>query len=339
MNRAYLFVILFIISFILTSCKKDDGIVTPVVTNYTICYMNKGLYLNDINNTNPKNISASPQEADYYPQWSPDGKSIICRHDVSFGGPLTYVYNVKNGTYINLIADGKGSGSFPFWSPDGRAVVSYRRNEDNLKATYIMNPDGSNKKRILNFEPKKIYFYNDSYNFVYLDDTKLYKTNVDGTNNEFIYDFMKIAVQGFNPNTGEILVVKDSVISLFNINTKEYKGVYTEETGFTVFQVLFSNNYSKIAFVEHSDNIEYLSILENNKKKRLVEIPLTTKLVLFSYEHMAFSPDNNYLAFSIIKYETGTYVSFTNHLYIVDITTGKQYSLGQGHCPSWNPSM
>ena len=33
----------------------------------------------------------------------------------------------------------------------------------------------------------------------------------------------------------------------------------------------------------------------------------------------------------------GTWLSWKEYLYAVDITTGTLYSLGEGYCPSWNP--
>ena len=52
-------------------------------------------------------------------------------------------------------------------------------------------------------------FYSDSYSFLYvIDYTKVYKTNIDNTYNQFLFDFNQtfnqtINIQDFNPYTEE----------------------------------------------------------------------------------------------------------------------------------------
>ena len=104
-----LFVVLYLLftALCLTSCKEsiNDSVVNPVGSGYPLCYMNKGIIINDLSGANAKNISGSSGIGDYYPQWSPDGKYIIYRHDVGVFGPLTYVYKVSDGTYTNVTSD------------------------------------------------------------------------------------------------------------------------------------------------------------------------------------------------------------------------------------------
>jgi len=55
----------------------------------------------------------------------------------------------------------------PKWTPDGQLCVSYQRPIGSAAATYLMMPDGSGKRKILDPAPSAIYFYDDSYRFVY----------------------------------------------------------------------------------------------------------------------------------------------------------------------------
>jgi hypothetical protein len=111
----------------------------------------------------------------------------------------------------------------------------------------------------------------------------------------------------------------------------------TAEEGYTFFQLKYSNDYSKIALIEHSDNDEYLSVLENGVKKRIVRIPKSSPNIYFSFNPMQFSPDGKYIAYSKQVCNTGQWISWTEYLQVVNIATGEVKAIDQGLNPSWNP--
>jgi hypothetical protein len=209
-----------------------------------------------------------------------------------------------------------------------------------------MNVDGSEKKKILDISPT-IYFYQDGYTFLYVDETKIYKTNIDGSINEYIFDVQQtpnqnLTIQGFDPIPEEFLVMLstfDSVSALgkYSVRTRSLSVLLTAEVGYTIFQAEYSKDCSKIAFVEHSINDEYLSILDNGLRRRLVQIPTNSPPVSFSFIPAQFSYDGKYIAFSKQVFNSGPGISWKNELYAVNISTGTFDSIDVGHSPSWNP--
>jgi len=80
------------------------------------------------------------------PAWSPDGTRMAY---VSFQNkkPIVFVQNLSASRQPAPVANYRGSNSAPAWSPDGRqlAVVLTK---DGASQIYLMNPDGSNLRRI-----------------------------------------------------------------------------------------------------------------------------------------------------------------------------------------------
>jgi len=288
--------------------------------------------------TELQDISNYPY-GDDYSQWSPDGRYIVYSRSVSISGPLVIVYDKKNKTETNLTSDGGGASLTPQWAPNGKVYFAYQRPIGSTTATYLMNPDGSDKRKIWTLPS---YFYQDSYTFLYIDGTnKVYKTNIDSTINEFVLDLgtlnQYVAIQGFNPNTEELLISPKDTVGTYSIRTKSLAILLTAEGGYTFFQLKYSKDYSKIALIEHSDKDEYLSILQNGVKKRLLQIPASSPPVRFSYIPMQFSADGRYVAFSKQVYNSGQWISWRDDLYAVDINTDILYYIDEGRAPSWNP--
>lgn len=336
----YLSITLFFI--IIISCK--DKITDPFsIGGNVICYEKSynghwEIFTSNITGSNPQNISNYSGD-DEYPQWSPDGRYIV----YSRRGMVVAVYDTKNKSNTILTSDTMQAGQMPGWMPNGKIYFTYRGPFwASPWATYIMNPDGSDKRKILDLVASIIYFYSDNYTFLYVVDwTKVYKTNIDSTLNEFIVDIN--AIQGFNPYKEELLISQPTtdgiyVIGTYSIRTKNLVVLLTAEEGYTFSHLKYSKDYSKIALIEHSDKDEYLSVLENGVKKRLVRIPASSPPVYFSYQPMEFSPDGRYIAFSEQIFHSGQWVSFSTPLFIVDILDGALRQLDdEAHCPSWNP--
>jgi len=305
------------------------------------------IFTNNISGSNPQNISNYADDNEY-PQWSPEGRYIVYSRSVSINGPLVIVYDTKNKTEFNLTSDGGGASQMPQWLPNGKVCFGYPFFWAPYKGTYIMNPDGTNKKKILD-SVATIYFYQDSYTFLYVDGTNnVYKTNIDGTVNEFVYYLgtlnQYVAIQGFNPFTEELLIslkTTDSTdaIALYNINTKNVNILLASEKGYAFGQLRYSRDFSKIAFVEIETaskkyDEEYLSVLENGKKRRLVKL---TGDEWFDYNPMQFSYDGRYIAFSKNIYQSGQWVSWKSYLYVVDASNGTLHYIDEGISASWNP--
>ena len=87
---------------------------------------------------------------DAQPSWSPDGTRIaFTAHRV--GVPLVYVMNADGSNQVNVTQSATLDSSDAEWSPDGTTIAftSYARvgftNADDI---FLMNPDGSNIRRI-----------------------------------------------------------------------------------------------------------------------------------------------------------------------------------------------
>jgi Tol biopolymer transport system component len=80
--------------------------------------------------------------------WSPDGKRIAFMYRSS-GGGLVYdricVMN-SDGTDVKIVTAGPHDDA-PRWSPDGRKIA-FLSTRDGQPEIYVMNPDGSDQKRI-----------------------------------------------------------------------------------------------------------------------------------------------------------------------------------------------
>jgi hypothetical protein len=98
-----------------------------------------------------RNLTNTPDEIEYQPEWSPGGKSIAY---VTFKqtGDLAieqdiYVVNVTTLEKQRLTNTGDEYESLPRWSPDG-GRIAYLSVLDNVWYLNIMNSDGTGQKRL-----------------------------------------------------------------------------------------------------------------------------------------------------------------------------------------------
>ncbi len=353
----YRFVLLnsFLLVLLVAASSCHDSPVEPGIALFSdaLCYVKSSngywqIFTNNLLGTGAHNISSYAGD-DEYPAWSPNGRYILFQRKVQLYGPMVYVYDLSKETYTNLTADGGLSSALPRWTPNGKVVCAYQSPVGSPTATYLMDPDGAKKRKIRDGAASAVYMYPDEYTFLYVDGTKIYKTDLDKTRTELVFDQETtlgeyVAVQGFNANTEELLVVchptMDSlgVIGAYSIKTRTVRALLNSESGYQFFQLVYSPDCSAIAVVEHSNEGEYLSVLQAGVKRRLVHIPGTITNVgeCFSFNPMQFSPDGRYLAYSKMVFGSGQWVNWTDHLYVAEVSTGEERRIDKGYYPSWN---
>lgn len=325
----------------------------PITGNYQLCYDGYGkIKTNNISGSNPQvvSIDSISGQQDQTPQWSPDGRYIVYQSLIpGIGNPFVFVYDLQKGTHTNLTSDGGIASSFPHWTPNGKIYFSYQRPALSPAAMYIMNPDGTNKIKISDDSAAVIYFYSDSYTFLSVRGSAIYKTNLDGSLNELVLQLPPpgatqfINVGDFNPFTGELLVNTNTVqglssaIATFNAETKQMNLIFAD-SGFLLAGERYSKDYSKIVFCElnaMTKSDEFLCILENGTNRRLVELKGGAGSEWFDFNPMEFSPDNKLVAYA--KNVTHG-VTWTSYLYVVEISTGTTQYIDKGFYVSWNPA-
>jgi Tol biopolymer transport system component len=326
--------------------------------DYDLCYMkiangNWELFLNNIMGTNPKNITNWGEE-DSSPAWSPDGKSIAFQKFETTGAHL-FLYDTEKDTQIDLTHDFSFQSSQPQWLPNSDKIVYTFHRIGEKRFTYIIDSNGANNRKLLN-SAANIFFYNDSYNFIYkptgIDDSTDYCVFKADIYNTIFVDFIinlknigknYVDVYDFDPVKNKILILADpterflNFLVTYNIDSKKIDTVSVADSGWVYAGPKFSNDYSKIAVKEinFESSIKRLSLIEGEKKTVLYQLTDTTEWI--DFHPLAFSPDNKLLAFSKNIYGEGPFVWWTSYLYIIDIETKQLTFIDQGVDPQWNP--
>jgi len=354
----------------------DDFVVTSedtaiekniVLSQYAICYNNIidwgdpysldwEIFISDINGDSIKNISNHPEEDDYNPAWSPDGRYIAYRRDKSVGGCDIYLYDIIGDSLINLtndLADNE-SASSPSWTPDGEKIIYRYHKMGENRCQYIMNKDGSNKRKLSDWVR---FFYSDSYHFICNREDSIYKTDIDGVSNELLMDLDTLGeytvwIDDFNPDEETFLCHEDSadwtfcysfLIKTYNFKTAEIDTLTVADSGWIYIHPEYSNDYSKISMIEKyiydDKHIEKIVILENGIKKELVR--LTDKDEWIDSHSMVFSPKDNYLTYSKNINQGTNPVWWKSYLHIVNINTNEIRFIDEDKavCPQWNPLL
>lgn len=352
------FTILIAFTFIYQGCKDNPAEGGPFSV-YEIAYHkwvnnNWEIYLNSLSGNTPKNISNFGYE-DSDCMWSPDGKSVAYTHMVKRDADI-YLFKIETNENINLTPDETYDAQTPVFSPDGKSILfSYLKILD-PPCTYIMKSDGSDKRKLLDFEAK-VYFYSDSYNFLYwpaltLDDREkcIYKTDVDRTYNEQVLDLRNLAqdyatVFDFNPHENKLLILasdaqnKPNFIITVDAASKAIDTLIKASEGHTFSTLRYSHDFSKIALYEWSDDYKTMRLCLYDVKtkvlKYLVEIPSSEGLL--NFRPPEFSPDDKYLAYVKSVYQSGGGLSWKSYLYVMELNTGKIQYIDEADDPHWNP--
>lgn len=332
-----------------------DSIDNPGIANSpenAICYIKEincrwSLCLNSLSGSHFKNISNDKQVDSYPASFSRDGKLIVFSLD-----PIIFSYDTDAGS-LSTITTEYPYASQPEWSPGGNKIIYQYRNTQGKYFTYTMNPDGSEKKKILDCGANP-YFLSDNFRFIYLsssilngEDNKIYISDLNGTNNEFILDTRQIGsagFSGFNPKTNDILFMINNsanlhnLLATYNLFSHKIDTLSVAGQNWVYVKAKYSNDYSKIAISErnYDENLSVLSILENRNKREILR--LTKKDEWIDFNPMAFSPRDKYLAYSKNIDQPGYWASWKSYLFIIDIHSKANYYVDEGKNPVWNPT-
>lgn len=261
--------------------------------------------------------------------WSPDGKYLAFENS----GQI-YLSDLEKETIKNL-----GGGNYPEWTPDGKQIVYYG-------GRYIMNADGSNKRKLLNQE-YRYYFYGDGYSFIYKDGYNIYKTNTDNSSKELILDLKTLGknyvnVFDFDPFRHELLILADptpqitNLLLTFNTETKKLDTLAVADPGQSYHFPKFSSDYLKVAFEESGRQfLSKIFLLEGGIKTELFGITQNNEGIDFN--PFAFSSDDKFFAFSKNVDLPVPWVQWDSYLYVIDLETKQPALIGMGYGPVWKP--
>jgi dipeptidyl aminopeptidase/acylaminoacyl peptidase len=362
LNRINLFSVrtlwILLIPIVVLSLNSCMNPFEPEGVGQDICY-HKLFYhwqivLNSKEGGEVKNISNNPDGAAYSPAWAPDGKYIAFRYDRPVGGTDIYLYDLEGDSLINLTSDIGVSTDSPMWTPDGEKILFAYHEMGEPNYTYIMNKDGSNKKKLLDFFTNRyIFFYPDAHHFIYMRDSCVYKTDIDRTSDELLVNLSEIGeynvwMDDFNPYKEEILYHEDTtswgagysfILETYNINTGDIDTVSIADSNWIFLRPKYSSDYSKIAVIEKdfSRGIYKIVILEDGEKEELVR--LTGEDEWVDFHPLAFSPKDTYLAYSKNINQGGQMVWWKSYLHVVNLVTKRIRFIDEGVNPKWNPML
>jgi Tol biopolymer transport system component len=309
------------------------------------------IYLNNLSGSNPINISNKNVDSD--PAWSPDGRYIAFSRFTQYSSQDIYLYDTEKDGLLNISSDSVNEAT-PRWLPDGSKIVySYHKMGDPFR-TYIMNRDGSDKQKLLDFDAN-IYFLNDNFTFIYQSistntdrDYLVYLSNINRTSDEIIFDIRTIGknytgICDFNPVNNDILLTiaaqpqTPDILATYNLKSKKIDILSIAEPNWLYYRPKYSNDSKKIAFIErnYDEDISKLILFENGIKTELVQ--LTAENEWIDYNPLAWSPQDKYLAYGKNINQYGSMVWWKSYLYLVDINTKQNNFIDMGTDPVWNP--
>ncbi len=344
---------------IITGCK--DSVVNPVdelSSKYQLCFnkwINNNwevcLYSANTGTTNISNLKREDSEQSI----SPNGRYIVYTHFNIIDTDI-YLYDIETGTTTDLTPGDEIDESQPHWTPDGKKIIyAYHQIGKNL-CSYIMNLDGSGKKKIMDFSGM-IFFLPDGYNFICLptsadDETAnyIYKANIDGSslvkildlntykNNEYYFN-------DFNPFSKELLLftsAKDkSVMETYNIETGKAEEIYSQTDGCLSYP-RYSNDYSKIVFtfLKNDNTLQRLIVYDIVSKTTKTLVELKTSEGRFDYNPILFSPNDKYVVYTKnVNIPNATSLAWNSYTYTVNVATGDIKYIDEGASPVWNPRL
>ncbi len=354
--------IILIISFALTALLSCEDLITnPSSDLVELCYLklddnsNWQIYTNSRSGTNPQNISNNSNNDAYSPLWSPNGQCIAFRYERGeSSGCDVYLYDVGSNEKINITSGLTSieSATPELWSPDCRQLLYYYHKIGETYYYYIMNSDGTDKRELFESESVNIIsFCDEGGSILYTRDQLLCKTNITSITTDIRLDFHTISnnsiyVDGYNHNTNTILCHEDStrwngggtfLIEKIDLTTIEQDTIVTAENNFRILRPVFSNDYSKIVYIEidYGNNISKIILLENGKKIELNR--LTSEDELYGFYEIEFSANDCHIIYTVSLSTGGETASFESYTHILNISTIESSLVSKGCDPHWNP--
>lgn len=275
------------------------------------------------------------------PQLSPDMQTIvynITHYDIEKNRGFTNIYTIPaKGGNVTRLTGGENSYFNPRWSNDGSKILFLSTETDTIQI-WSMNPDGTEKTKLSNFEqsvnafkisPKgdKILFIAD----VKLDDSPqdIYK-DLPKTNVIMAEDLMYRHWNAWTDYSYSHIFVADFKTDKIENPYDIMKGEKFDSPLSPYFddtEIAWSNDGKKIAYTckkmsgkEYAlstDSDIYLYDLETNTTKNLSE-------GMLGYDkHPKFSPDSKFIAW--LSMETPGYEADKERLFIMDLANGEKY--------------
>ena len=341
-----------IISKTLTSIVlQNDTIINLLVSEvdkeFVLCYLKSinqrgKIILSNIDGTKTKIIASNSSGGEDNAKWSPDGRYIVYN-----SGSYLMFYDTSRDTIIKLI----NSSEFvfigaPMWTPDSKKILctGYKIGEPQYR--YLLSVDGTIQQKLPDQFNTIMFFYNNSYDLIYFSGNSIFKSNIDATYNEKLLDFNKlgeiVGIYDFDPINNKLLFSLSNsqdiqqYIVIYNFNTSIFDTLYSAGTKQACVNLKFSNDYSKITFIEADYNTSYsnLSLIEDGKKSDLIK--LVKKGEWLDFNRLAFSKDDKFIAYSKnIDAVVGNYVAWTSYLQVIELETKRVMEFDIGIQPQW----
>ena len=304
------------------------------------------IYIMDVDGSNQTNLTNNSIH-DYYPQFSPDGLTIIFNSQVEGTNGVIYTMNLDGTNKVRLTNNGWEYS--PRFSPDGSKIVFVLPESGNNWSSeiYIMNSDGSNQTRLTDndgddnspqFSPdgskivlKTTIIDNDStYREIYLID-------VDGSNqtrltyhSTVVHDYEP----KFSPDGSKIVFVShlsgnNHEIYIMNIDGSNQTNLTNNIDKDNSPQ--FSPDGSKIMFVSDRDGNYQIYIMDVDGSN---QTNLTNTSGYIDDTSPQFSPDGSKIVF--LSDRDGNW-----EIYIMDVDGSNQTNLtndsGNDYSPQFQP--
>ncbi len=345
------------ILFLHLGCKIND-VSTETMNKFDLCFnkqINNKWAVILYNSTNQSSKNISLDNNDYFPTWSPDGSLIIFTRYKNDGGTDIMSYNIEKNIIVN-ITNGKTTESYysPIWTKSGNQIIFNYHKIGEKENTQIMNKDGSDKKKILDF-CANIFFSNDDNSFVYQpngtnseNDYTVFKYSLINNNPDLILDLKTVGEEytqlyGYNQLQNKILLLIAStpritdLIATYDLNSKTIDTISVADSGWIYLRPQYSNDYSKILFEKKNYNgkIDKLILCEKVKEKEIIS--LADGNSWFDFNSISFSATNDFLAYTKNINQSSQWAAWESYVYVVDLNTLKNIIIDSGHSPQWNP--